>query len=492
MNLPDTLDGEDVCVFIGVPKDTGYYAQMVTERFQSVIIALYDEALDISESDANDFLCCLDKLSSRLLDAKRCFFSMRIDEWDEFYCKHCLESFGLCHVYADKRMRSPQSARKTILPPRIVGELSSFSDIPDVQRQLQRVVDLLSGNPIAGMWPVSLLLGETGTGKSFAAAKIAEALKNRQVANGVFKQLNCAEFGKEDMNAALFGLHSGAFTVRTKEDIPGAIAEAKGGVLFLDEIGTLPMDLQPRLLKVLDNGEYRMHGSTVVRHANCRFIFGTNEDLAAAVKQGHFRFDLFNRISGVVVQLPSVRQRIDGEGGGSFLERMCDEFSEKFGGLRLTRQAKAMFIRFAKLQEWKGNFREITRCFWMLRAESERGVVSSLTMKRILDEADVWAAWLNCMKMNDGGGQQDVTPQLLKDAHLGTLDRLMLEFAFRCAAESTSCAKAGRRFFGGTCNHCYRKAMGNPTQYFKRFLNDFGFKFDEGVSGHIGRAEGSC
>ena len=173
MNPPDSLDGADVCVFIGVPEDVGYYAQMVVERSQSVIIALYDETLGVSEGAAHKFLNDLDKLSGSLSESRRHFAIMRTDAWESLYAMHSRETFGLCHFHADKRMRVPQSAKTIKHSSLIVDDLSSFSDIPNVQRQLQRIVDLLSDDPIAGMWPVSLLLGETGTGKSFAAAKIA-------------------------------------------------------------------------------------------------------------------------------------------------------------------------------------------------------------------------------------------------------------------------------------------------------------------------------
>ena len=296
--------------------------------------------------------------------------------------------------------------------------------------------------------------------------------------------LNCGEFGREDMNAALFGIEGGAFTGVSKNRL-GAIDRANGGVLFLDEIGTLPLGLQPRLLTVLDGGRYRVHGtSEATKEAKCRFMFGTNEDLLQAVRQGRFRFDLYNRISDIVVHMPSVKERIDGNSGRKFLDRQIEAFCAKHGGLRMTNRAMAIFLEFAMRHPWRGNFRELNRCFQIMGMKSDcRNIVSSVAINDAIGEIVRNAQREYSFDSQHPSCAEMEHPLLKRRAGLGANEKVALSFAFTCAAGATSCQDAGRSFFKGK----YRSNH-NWNSSFSRYLAKFGFRWDKEAPGHISEA----
>nr|HEX4313957.1 sigma-54 dependent transcriptional regulator [Kofleriaceae bacterium] len=155
---------------------------------------------------------------------------------------------------------------------------------------------------------VSILIrGESGTGKEL----IARALHERGPrAPKRFVPLNCGAIPESLIDSELFGHTKGSFTGATS-DRPGVFVEADGGTLFLDEIGDMPIAVQARLLRVLQEGEVRAVGSSTTRQVDVRVIAATHVDLGAAVEQGKFRQDLFYRLNVVVLQVPPLRERLD-------------------------------------------------------------------------------------------------------------------------------------------------------------------------------------
>jgi NtrC-family two-component system response regulator AlgB len=150
-----------------------------------------------------------------------------------------------------------------------------------------------------------LLLGESGTGKSV----IARAMHQRSPRHGgPFVTVSCPSLSRELLESELFGHAKGAFTGAHSET-RGRVAAADGGTLFLDEIGELPLEIQAKLLRLLQEREYERVGETTPRRANVRVISATNRDLASAVQAGTFRQDLFYRLNVISVQLPALRER---------------------------------------------------------------------------------------------------------------------------------------------------------------------------------------
>ena len=150
-----------------------------------------------------------------------------------------------------------------------------------------------------------ILLGESGTGKSVLARDIH---RRSLRAERPFVTVSCPSLSRELLESELFGHAQGAFTGAVAET-QGKVAAANGGTLYLDEIGELPLEIQPKLLRLLQEREYERVGETQTRRADVRVISSTNRDLGQAVKEGKFREDLYYRLNVVTLRLPPLRER---------------------------------------------------------------------------------------------------------------------------------------------------------------------------------------
>lgn len=196
-----------------------------------------------------------------------------------------------------------------------------------------------------------LLTGETGTGKEVFAQAIHSASTRR---SGPFVALNCASLSRELLESTLFGYKAGAYTGATK-DQPGLIDEAAGGTLFLDEIGELPADLQPKLLRFLEDGTYYRVGDPRQRSADVRLLSATNRTLQEQIAGNRFRGDLYYRIATFAIQLPALRDR-DGDIlllANHFLAAIGKKYGRQIGAV--SEPAQALLLR----HRWDGNIREL-------------------------------------------------------------------------------------------------------------------------------------
>lgn len=197
----------------------------------------------------------------------------------------------------------------------------------------------------AGTLPV-LILGETGTGKEMAAREVHRSSARR---DALFLAVNCAAISETLVLSDLFGHAQGAFT-GADQDHRGFFEAARGGTVFLDEVGDLPATAQGMLLRVLQEGEIRRLGESHVRHVDVRIVAATHNDLERKVADGLFRQDLFYRLSVGRVQLPPLRDR-----GGDVL-LLADHFlSQTAPGARLSQRARELLLR----GEWPGNVRQL-------------------------------------------------------------------------------------------------------------------------------------
>jgi DNA-binding NtrC family response regulator len=195
-----------------------------------------------------------------------------------------------------------------------------------------------------------ILVGETGTGKELAARAIHDA---SQRAGRPFVVVDCGAISESLIESELFGHERGAFTGADQKRI-GAFEAAHTGTVFLDEIGELPIDLQPKLLRVLERREIKRLGSTTLVPIDVRVIAATHRDLSGMVHDARFREDLYYRLAEVVVRLPALRER---RGDIALLaQRMLDEQAEE-GSMGTALDASA--IEALERWPWPGNVREL-------------------------------------------------------------------------------------------------------------------------------------
>ena len=197
---------------------------------------------------------------------------------------------------------------------------------------------------------VVLVLGEPGTGKELCARE----LHRQSQRPGAFVPINCAGIPASLLEVELFGSVRGAYTGADR-DRPGLVEEAEGGTLFLDEVGELPLELQGKLLRLLQEREARRLGATRTRTVDVRFVAATNRDLAGAVAAGTFRPDLFYRLSVGVIRMPPLRERPDDieELARSFVQRCAATFGRL--GVRLAPDS----VGVLRAGAWPGNVREL-------------------------------------------------------------------------------------------------------------------------------------
>ncbi|GGE93068.1 DNA-binding transcriptional response regulator, NtrC family, contains REC, AAA-type ATPase, and a Fis-type DNA-binding domains [Chishuiella changwenlii] len=196
-----------------------------------------------------------------------------------------------------------------------------------------------------------LLTGETGTGKEVFAQAIHYA-SNRT--NHNFVAINCSAFSKELLENELFGHKAGAFTGAIK-DQNGLFEEAHNGTIFLDEIGEMPIDLQAKILRVLETGEFLRVGDTQLIKVNVRIIAATNRNLADEIEKDHFRSDLFYRLSVFDIHLPSLRDR------KKDIPEIAQHYADIFA-IKANRKPLVLTDDYLKALEnntWKGNIREL-------------------------------------------------------------------------------------------------------------------------------------
>ncbi|WP_347050758.1 sigma-54-dependent transcriptional regulator [Flavobacterium olei] len=244
-----------------------------------------------------------------------------------------------------------------------IGDKYSFDTIIGKSKAIEQVIDL--AKKVAKTDSTVLLTGETGTGKEVFAQAIHE---NSNRIGKSFVALNCSTFSKEILESELFGHKQGAFTGALK-DKKGFIEEANGGTLFLDEIGEMPIDLQAKLLRVLETSEYIPVGDTTPKKSNFRLIAATNRDLKEESEAHRFRSDLYFRLNIFEIKLPSLKERI--KDIPLLITFFAKQFSEKTNKKLLS--VSDDFVQKLENYSWPGNIRELKNII-------ERSVILSDTV----------------------------------------------------------------------------------------------------------------
>jgi DNA-binding NtrC family response regulator len=195
-----------------------------------------------------------------------------------------------------------------------------------------------------------LIVGESGTGKELAARSLHDQSPRRRAP---FVSENCAALPASLIESELFGFRKGAFTGADRNR-SGLFEQAAGGTLFLDEIGELPLDLQAKFLRVLETNEVRRLGEDTPHRVDFRLIVATNRELEREVREGRFRQDLFYRVAGLQLRMPSVAERAED------IELLVEHFLrlEEQNGKPRRRVSKRMLSALAR-RPWPGNVREL-------------------------------------------------------------------------------------------------------------------------------------
>jgi two-component system response regulator AtoC len=222
---------------------------------------------------------------------------------------------------------------------------------------------LASAKRVAPLDITVLLTGESGTGKEVVANIIHRASGAPQDA---FVAFNCATVPRDMVDSQLFGYRRGAFTGAV-QGFKGVISAADGGTLLLDEVGELPLETQPKLLRFMDSGEVQALGEAAPRRLRVRVIAATNADLESLVQQGRFREDLYYRLNVVRFRLPPLRERR--EEIEPLVAMFLSKYSAEFGkhNIRLSEAAKEHLLLFS----WPGNVRQLSHEVRRLVALSE-------------------------------------------------------------------------------------------------------------------------
>lgn len=248
-----------------------------------------------------------------------------------------------------RTMEKVNLAKRVKLLEKQVGQKYSLENIIGTSKSIRAAIEL--AKKVAATDATVLLLGETGTGKEVFAQSLHQA-SNRY--DHAFVAVNCSAFSRELLESELFGHKAGAFTGAIK-DKKGLFEEANGGTVFLDEIGEMPSELQSKLLRVLENGEFIKIGDTKTIKVNVRIIAATNRNLQQEIEAGHFRSDLFYRLSAFQITLPALRER------AGDIEMLAHHFATVFA----TKTNKSIptlqkeYINSLIHYHWPGNIREL-------------------------------------------------------------------------------------------------------------------------------------
>ena len=242
--------------------------------------------------------------------------------------------------------------RENILLKKDASERDSFCGIIGKSRSMRELFDMIQ--KVAASQSSVLILGESGTGKELAARSVHTCSPRR---SKPFVAVNCGAIPENLIESELFGHKKGSFTGAVS-DRPGLFEQAEGGTLFLDEIGELPLLMQTKLLRVLQEREFKRVGDAQTRKADVRIISASNRDLESQVKEGTFREDLFYRLDVVQLVMPPLRERI--EDIPLLVEYFCRKFHS--GGQNKPATVTLGALKALMNHPFPGNIRELENC----------------------------------------------------------------------------------------------------------------------------------
>ena len=280
--------------------------------------------------------------------------------WGQIFADHIGAAIANARAFEEiQRLKARLEQRNAYLEEEVV-EAKAFGDLVGQSAPLRHIVSQI--DLVAPTEASVLILGETGTGKELVAREIHRRSRRKDKA---LVRVNCASIPKELYESEFFGHARGAFTGAIK-DRAGRFETAEGGTIFLDEIGEVPLELQSKLLRVLQEKRYERVGEDRTRLADVRIVGATNRDLKKEVAAGRFREDLYYRLNVFPIQVPPLRERADDI---AVLAKHFIELSVKELRCPKPRLTRAGIVKLQSY-DWPGNIRE-------LRNVIERAVIIS-------------------------------------------------------------------------------------------------------------------
>lgn len=308
-------------------------------------------------------------------------------------------------------------------------ELQHFGEILGNSPELMRILQDIQ--QVADTEATVLITGETGTGKEVIARAIHANSRRR---DHPFVKVNCAAIPATLVESEFFGHEQGAFTGATKKR-EGRFALADGGTIFLDEIGELPLDLQGKLLRVLQEGEFEPVGSSHTKKINVRVLAATNRDVQKEVGNGTFREDLFYRLNVFPIHLPPLRER--GEDVVLLANTFVQQFSQRMGRTMAPLSPDA--LRRLTTYHWPGNVRELQNII-------ERAVITAqqgrLNLDRALPDLD------DSTPSPQATGEKEPTQRIRTIQELQNLERENIRLALEQTRWKVSGEKGAAQLLG--------------------------------------------
>lgn len=360
----------------------------------------------------------------------------------------------------------------------------TFADIISASPAMLRVLELAERAASSSI-PV-VLEGESGVGKELIARAI-QAASDRAVKP--FVTVNCGAIPHNLVESILFGHEKGAFTGATERH-SGKFADADGGTLFLDEIGELPLDVQVKLLRAVQQGEIETVGANKVQKVDVRLISATNKDLIEEVKAGRFREDLYYRLNVFPITIPALRRRKEDIPHlvRVFLQRFADE-QKRRGGIAINGNAMALLTAY----DWPGNIRQLENAMFRAVVLSEGSELTDSDFPQIAAQVPGYIASLPAaprLELAERSETPSAEPVLEADLHEARDSRQLVATIAstgpagdvrKLADVEEELIRFALKFYRGQMSEVARKlGIGRSTLY--RKLKDYGIDPDDPFS----------
>lgn len=280
--------------------------------------------------------------------------------WDEQELYVLLEKFDQERNNVRSIIRFMQGTDKT--PDMLIAESQSMRSLLEYAAH------------IAAVDSTVIIYGESGSGKEMFA-KYIHAKSSR--ADQVFIPINCASLPPSLLEAEMFGYEKGTFTGGMKDGKIGLFEFANKGTIFLDEIGEMPLELQSKLLRIIETGEIKRLGSNQIIKCDVRIIAATNRDLAEMVREKTFRADLYYRLNVLVINVPPLRERV--EDIRPLAQHFVQTFNKKYG---VTKHLSPETIRIMEHYSWPGNVRELRNTMERMMVESKNNLIDPKAFRK--------------------------------------------------------------------------------------------------------------